>query len=163
MPGSPVTSSSPLPVPPAHQGLVPAAARRSTQMISISGIRARAKAAAATRSTRPTKATMHTQTSLRRSLAGAARHSIGLVGSAGSPRHEREANHRRGPRGRNGVKTRKFRSRSRLMRRSGEPNGRFNCRSQSRAQRAAVPAKCEVRNVRPAMARASFAAPRRSR
>src|SRR5215211_9256228 len=101
MPGSPVTNSSRLPDDLVHQGLVPVAAQHLTQTISVSGIRARAAAAAATRSTQLKKATTHTQTSSRRSLVDVARRSIGL---AGSPQHERGANLRQGRRGRNGVR-----------------------------------------------------------
>ena len=82
---------------------------------------------------------------------------------ADSPRRERGANRRRGRRGRNAVRTPRFRSRSRSTRRSGEPRGRFSCKFRSRARRAAAPAKCEVRSARPAMAPASCGAPRRSK
>ena len=150
------------PGPSGAPGLEPAAARPSTRMTSTSGTRARAAAAAATPSIQPTKATTRTRISLRRSLAAAARHSIGLAGSeADSPRRGHEVNRRPGRRGRNAVKTPRFRSRSRSMRRFGEPSGRFSCRSRSRARRAAAPAKCEVRSVRRAMAPASCGAPRR--
>src|SRR5215212_1913612 len=105
-PGSPVTSSSPLPDHPALLELEPDAAELLTRMTSTSGTHARGVAAAVTPSIQPRRAMTHTRTFSRRSLEDAARHSIASVDSAAdSLRHGREANHRRGRHDRNAVKT----------------------------------------------------------
>ena len=73
-------------------GSRPVVARPSTRTTSTAGTRARATAPAATPSIQPTKATTRTRTSSKRSLAAAARRSIGLaVLAAGSPRRGHES------------------------------------------------------------------------